>query len=248
MRLLPPIKNIRSIEPIAPTPADIYISQKFGNVWISNRDQVIGGVQVKKGDNVYLKVFGMVGHNGVDIAAPKGTPIYAAHDGWIVEATSGTGYGTRVALYFQADGREWLLIHGHLDNYNPLPKVSWKLSNRSHPVKRGDKIGEVDSTGFSTGHHLHWGLHEYKNGVKLNNNNGYFGAIDPWQYVTKDTMQLIKDQGVVYLQAGVNNKVKLGIADIETLALFGDEPIMETGTGDIPETYTISKGFILNKK
>lgn len=247
MRLIPPIKDIGG-EPINYGGWQVFISQKFGNVWISQIDQTIAGKVIKKGDNVYLKLFGMIGHNGVDIAAPKGTPIYASHDGFIVEATTGTSYGTRVALYFQDGGKEWLLIHGHLDNHKPLPVIPWKIKDKTHPVKQGDKIGEVDSTGFSNGHHLHWGLYEYKNGVKLNNNNGYFGAIDPWQYVKGDTMQLIKDQGVVYLVAGVNNKVKLGIADMETVALFGDEPITETGTSEIPETYTISKGFILNKK
>lgn len=245
MRLIPPIKDI-GLEPINYGGWQVFISQKFGNVWISQIDQVMGGKQIKKGDNVYLKIFGMVGHNGVDIAAPKGTPIYAAHDGYIVEATTGTSYGTRVALYFQADGKEWLLIHGHLDNHKPFPIIKWNIKDKAHPVKAGDKIGEVDSTGFSNGHHLHFGLYEYKNGVKLNNNNGYQGAIDPWQYVTKDSMQLIKQAGIVYLQAGVNKKVKLGIADEATLALFGDEPVID-GTAEGTE-YTISNGFIIHKK
>lgn len=64
----------------------------------------------------------------------------------------------------------------------------------------------------------------------------------------KPTMQLIKDKGTVYLVSGVNDKVKLGIADQETLALFGDEPVIDASTDPVPETYTISKGFILNRK
>lgn len=65
--------------------------------------------------------------------------------------------------------------------------------------------------------------------------------------INQDTMKLIKENGTVYLTAGVNNKVKLGIADSETLALFGDEPVIDGSTEGV-ETYTISKGFILNKK
>lgn len=61
-----------------------------------------------------------------------------------------------------------------------------------------------------------------------------------------DTMKLIKENGTVYLQAGVNNKVKLGIADEATLALFGDEPVID-GTAEGTE-YTISNGFIIHKK
>lgn len=61
-----------------------------------------------------------------------------------------------------------------------------------------------------------------------------------------DTMKLIKEAGTVYLQAGVNEKVKLGIADEATLALFGDEPVID-GTAEGTE-YTISNGFIIHKK
>lgn len=66
--------------------------------------------------------------------------------------------------------------------------------------------------------------------------------------VKLNQMQLIKDNGVVYIVSGVNNKTKLGIADPTTLALFGDEPIIEGDTSAIPESYTIAQGFIINKK
>lgn len=70
-----------------------------------------------------------------------------------------------------------------------------------------------------------------------------------WTLIPKkeqETMKLIKDNGTVYLQAGVNNKVKLGIADQATLALFGDEPVID-GIAEGNE-YTISNGFIIHKK
>jgi len=193
MRLIAPIKGIAS--EFSMSPNSIYISQKYGAVWISDRDQTINGISIKKGDNVYLKVFGMQGHNGVDIAAPRYTPIVASHSGYIVEATSSTSFGTKVALYFEADGKEWLLIHGHLDNYKPLPKIPWNIKYRGKYVAQGEKIGEVDSTGFSTGDHLHWGLYEYKNGVKLNSNNGYEGAINPWPFVKDYYMEIFQIEG-----------------------------------------------------
>ncbi len=67
-----------------------------------------------------------------------------------------------------------------------------------------------------------------------------------YKEINQETMKLIQDNGTVYLQAGVNNKVKMGIADPETLALFGDEPVIDgTATGT---EHTISKGFIIHKK
>ena len=47
-------------------------------------------------------------------------------------------------------------------------------------VKCGDLLGLGDSTGLSTGDHLHFGLKPCnKDGVSSNEGNGYFGAIDP---------------------------------------------------------------------
>lgn len=63
----------------------------------------------------------------------------------------------------------------------------------------------------------------------------------------KDTMKLVKENGTVFITAGVNNKVKLGIADMETLALFGDEPVID-GVAEGTHSWTVSKGFILNKE
>lgn len=117
--------------------------------------------------------FGMKGHNGVDWAAPLMTPIYAVHDGiiqFLTEETNyGTGYGKNIRMYFDEDGVTWDCIYGHLDHYEGLPRQ----------VKQGDLIGYVDSTGFSTGNHLHFGIRKIINGAVVDYNNGYFGYIDP---------------------------------------------------------------------
>lgn len=193
MRFIQPIKGSLQYRPIGPS--STYISQWFGQKWIADRDMVINGYQIKKGDDVYKKLFNLDGHNGVDIVAPRGTPIYAAHSGYVIEANTGTDFGIRTTLYIEADGYEWLLVHGHLHNYNPLPRIPYNYTNRSHYVAQGDKIGEVNSTGFSTGDHLHWGLYQYKNGIKLNNNNGFQGAVDPWQFVKEQYMEIFQIEG-----------------------------------------------------
>lgn len=132
--------------------------------------------------------FGMKGHNGVDWAAPLMTPIYAVHDGiiqFLTEETNyGTGYGKNIRMYFDEDGVTWDCIYGHLDHYEGLPRQ----------VKQGDLIGYVDSTGFSTGNHLHFGIRKIINGAVVDYNNGYFGYIDPEPYFNMNEAQIVKSK------------------------------------------------------
>ncbi|XID90970.1 murein hydrolase activator EnvC family protein [Paenibacillaceae bacterium WGS1546] len=83
-------------------------------------------------------------HAGIDMAAPKGTPIYAAEAGVVIVAQSWSGYGNCVII--DHGGGLWTL-YGHMS------KISTK---KGDTVKRGEKIGEVGSTGQSTGNHLHF--------------------------------------------------------------------------------------------
>lgn len=140
--------------------------------------------------------FGLVGHNGWDIAAPKGTLIYAVHDGNIEfyrDSTDyGTGYGKNVRLYFDDGDITWDCVYGHLDRYE----------GANRPVKRGDIIGYVDSSGYSTGHHLHFGIRKLKDGAVLDYDNGYLGYIDPRPYFREDKM-IYKQKGQATLYFGV---------------------------------------------
>jgi murein DD-endopeptidase MepM/ murein hydrolase activator NlpD len=86
-------------------------------------------------------------HWGLDLAAPLGTPIYAAVDGVVLQAGPASGYGN--AVYIQdADGN--VEIYGHMRYYNV------KAGNLVHA---GDQIAKVGSEGQSTGPHLHFELH-----------------------------------------------------------------------------------------
>ena len=125
--------------------------------------------------------FDLLGHNGLDMVAARGTKIYASHDGWIIEQTSKeTGYGLRITQRVEADGKYYMLIYGHMERLEKPEDITWNWNSKSYPVKAGQVIGYVDSTGFSTGDHLHFGLFEMdSNGNRLNYNNGYFGAINP---------------------------------------------------------------------
>ena len=84
-------------------------------------------------------------HKGMDIAASTGTEIYAAADGVVVSAgwNSG-GYGYFVQL-------------GHVDGYQTVyGHMSTVLVTEGQEVSRGQLIGEIGSTGNSTGPHCHF--------------------------------------------------------------------------------------------
>ncbi len=84
-------------------------------------------------------------HTGVDLAAPAGTPVFAAADGVVaaVGSTAG-GYGNYLVV---AHGGGLLSLYGHL---------LAATVTQGQPVKAGDVIGAEGSTGFSTGPHLHF--------------------------------------------------------------------------------------------
>jgi hypothetical protein len=67
--------------------------------------------------------------------------------------------------------------------------------------------------------------------------------------VTNNPMQLVQTPDkTVYILSGVTNKAIIGIADGATLALFGDEPIVQIASLPVPQSYTIGQGFVMNKK
>ena len=92
------------------------------------------------------------GHKGIDIAAPYGTPIYAAESGTITEAATGWngGYGTCVRISHD-DGN--ITVYAHMSS---IASVSY-----GDYVVKGQLIGYVGSTGDSTGNHLHFEVRSY---------------------------------------------------------------------------------------
>jgi murein DD-endopeptidase MepM/ murein hydrolase activator NlpD len=84
-------------------------------------------------------------HQGIDLAAPQGTPIYATADGIVSEAAYNSGgYGNLVKL---DHGRGIETRYGHLSTF---------LVRAGQRVVRGQQIGRMGSTGRSTGSHLHY--------------------------------------------------------------------------------------------
>jgi murein DD-endopeptidase MepM/ murein hydrolase activator NlpD len=91
-------------------------------------------------------------HTGVDYAAPTGTPVRAVSDGVVTFAGWQNGYGN--VIYVKHSGI-YSTVYAHLSRINPDARKGARIS-------QGQFIGEVGSTGWATGPHLHYE-------VRLNN-------------------------------------------------------------------------------
>ena len=86
-------------------------------------------------------------HEGVDMSAPKGTPIYAAKSGKVTTASYQSGGAGNYVVINHGDG--FTSIYMHMTNY---------IVSKGQYVNAGQVIGYVGSTGISTGNHLHFGI------------------------------------------------------------------------------------------
>jgi len=108
-------------------------------------------------------------HEGLDFAAPQGTPIYATANGTIaVSGNTANGYGNHVVINH---GYGYETLYGHM--------VRVKV-HAGEKVKRGEIIGWVGSTGKSTGPHCHYEVH--KNGQKVDPVYFFYNDLSPEQY------------------------------------------------------------------
>ncbi len=90
------------------------------------------------------------GHRAIDIAAPIGTPVYAADNGIVLSSGyARDGYGGRVIIDHQID---YVTLYAHL---------SQALVQEGDVVQKGQLIGYVGSTGNSTGPHIHFELRDF---------------------------------------------------------------------------------------
>ncbi len=88
-------------------------------------------------------------HMGIDLASPKGTPIFASDRGTVVfSGWNNWGYGNLVIL---DHGNGWATFYGHLEEIH---------YDCGEIVQKGDVIGQLGSTGNSTGPHLHFEIHK----------------------------------------------------------------------------------------
>ena len=87
-------------------------------------------------------------HTGVDIAAPFGSPVFAADDGVVKFVGKNGGYGNMILI----DHGKYQTVYGHLSKIDVFV---------GEYVKKGQLIGRVGSTGISTGPHVHFEVRIY---------------------------------------------------------------------------------------
>jgi murein DD-endopeptidase MepM/ murein hydrolase activator NlpD len=107
-------------------------------------------------------------HWGVDMAAPLGTPYYAAHAGTVTLARMNGGYGNEIVID-HGNGVE--TIYGH---------ASRLLVTEGQHVEAGQLLGLIGTTGYSTGPHLHFEVNV--NGVHM----------DPMRYLLEHGVDIAK--------------------------------------------------------
>lgn len=110
-------------------------------------------------------------HNGIDLAAPSGTPVYATGDGVVGRADWYSSYGLYISVNHGASMET---------RYAHLSRLAVAAGDN---VKKGDLIGYVGSTGRSTGPHLHYEVRV--DGL----------AVNPIPYMVESEAQLAYDRG-----------------------------------------------------
>lgn len=212
---------------------DVLFTQQFGQ---NNLD-------------LYTKL-GMKGHNGIDMRAPDATLVLASHNGRVTYAGYDGSGGLTIVIrtedqYDYNGGQSYFkTIYCHL-------KKDTLLVTGGQTVKAGQAIAQADNTGASTGSHLHFGLkpiyrsdEEDWTWYNLDQNNGYFGAIDPQPYfVTKYSpfQKILKlydsNEDVELLQAFL---VRKGLLKMPLNVKFGYYGAL---TQEAVRKYQISKGI-----
>ena len=156
---------------------------------------------------------GMLGHNGLDMMAQDGYPVYAMHDGLTsCQIDAGGGHGVVIVTdkeYDDENGGQCLYksIYWHLVDGYKYPKWKSPFQDKTGftKVRTGELIGYADNTGASSGSHLHIGLKRCLKGEdwgtfeNLDQMNGYHGAINPMPFFNGSYPQTIHN-----LEAQVN--------------------------------------------
>lgn len=110
-------------------------------------------------------------HKGVDIAASRGTPIYAVENGIVVRSKYARGYGRLIEIK-HSDMYTTRYAHNHIN-----------LVEVGEFVYKGEIIAEVGSTGRSTGPHVHFEVRQ--SGIAINPIK-YLGAMDSFTLLSEN--------------------------------------------------------------
>lgn len=122
-------------------------------------------------------------HQGIDFAAPIGTPVYATADGTVKDVSVRfSGYGKMVDI---DHGFGYRSRYAHLHDF---------IVKAGQHVKRGELIGYVGDTGLSTAPHLHYEV--MLNGVQINPVHYFFNDLSPAEYEKIVELASIENQSL----------------------------------------------------
>ncbi|MEI5098876.1 M23 family metallopeptidase [Streptomyces sp. PmtG] len=110
-------------------------------------------------------------HTGIDLAVPRGTPVYAVGSGVVVLARWSGAYGKAVTVR---------MPDGHYAVYAHLNRISVRQGAR---IRTGARIGSSGSTGRATGPHLH---------LEIRARRGYGSDISPVRYLARRGVRLVR--------------------------------------------------------
>jgi len=224
MNLLQPVKG--DITKYAP---DGIISQKFNDP--TTPSDLLA----------FYKSLGLKGHNGIDFSGVRGTPIYAAHDGLVIESRLNPNtFGKKISIQSPLiNNKYFITIYAHNDEL---------LVSEGENVSQGQIIAKMGNSGSGygivMGVHLHFGLYEATDpipntfqlnfGTKsytiINEDNGFHGAIDPLPFLQTNMRYVIlgKEQFLLddNLKIALNIGDEIELAKLKLRGLSGDpDPI-----------------------
>lgn len=159
------------------------------------------------------------GHKGIDIAAPFGTPIYAAASGVVIDASSGGewngGYGNCIMIQ-NDDGN--ITVYAHQSEIAAAP---------GDVIKQGQLIGYVGSTGDSRGNHLHF---------EVRSNGKYY---DPELFVSLDRTTDTHAEPLALTEEELKQYYSTEVTVSETETVVTEAPLPEETT--VPETEPVEE-------
>ena len=179
-------------QPVKPFFVHQYFGEDRACLQIADGKTVIGKQTNETCPVGYKSLYSLTqGHNGLDLQAKRWQPVYASHSGLVTEVVTETGRGLGVGIvsdeyrYFDEIGRK----ARYKTRYWHLIAIDVHLKDK---VKIGDLLGYADSTGFSSGDHLHFELKPVEvfatspDGLTINYKNlsqAHLGAINPLAYM-----------------------------------------------------------------
>ena len=159
---------------------------------------VIGCSYISSGDDGHG---GQKGHNGIDLAVPSGTAVYASAPGRFYSGGYSSSRGYYVVIEHPlGDGQSYYSGYQHLSSINS------SLSNGDQ-VNAGDVIGYSGASGSGSGYHLHFGIVLGASGKGLSGLNTYelWSSSNPWLTTPDQTQGRIVNNPAIGSQAGIPN-------------------------------------------